>query len=120
MGGCKVLVSLVTSTLPTAHLCSPPQLQRVVPEVCRAQLSAPGVTGIKDTSSAFFFVFHLLGLLIVSTVWGCTSQLDPLWHEHPAHPRSSWQSNAAFWAWECFLGLADLRLPLKTLPGCFL
>lgn len=25
-----------------------------------------GVTGIKDTSSAFFFVFHLLGLLIAS------------------------------------------------------
>lgn len=120
MGGCKVHVSLVTSTSPIVHICSLPRLQRAVPEVCRAQLSAPGTTGIEDTSSAFFFVFHLLRLLIVSTVGGCTSQLDPLWHEHPSHGGSSWQSNAVFWAWKSFLGLADLRLPLKTLPGCFL
>ena len=67
------------SPLPTTAAASHRSQGR---EVCGARLSPPGVAGIKDTSSAFFFVFHLLRLFIASTVWGCTSRPAPL----PAAP----------------------------------
>lgn len=133
---------LVPSASPVARLRSPPLLQSAVQgrevcgaercvepggvrsqEVCGARLSLPGAAGIKDTSSAFFFVFHLLRLFVASTVWGCTSRPAPLplaLAELLSIPLAPGESDTGFWVWKCCPELADLHSPLKSLPACFL
>lgn len=124
---------LVPAASPIAHLRSPPLLQSALQgwrcaeprgawsqEVCGARLSLPGAAGIKDTSSAFFFVFHLLRLFVASTVWGCTSRPAPLplaLAELLSIPLAPGERDTACWVWKCCPGLADLHSPLKSLPA---
>lgn len=97
-GGCR--------WLRTGPICS----SGAGPEVCGAWLSPLGAAGIKDTSSAFFFVFHLLRPFIASTVWGCTSWPAPLLAAPveplsiPLAPGAAGESNTAFLGMEMLSG----------------
>lgn len=108
MGRCEVHVQLVprcwcmSVAQDRSHPSRPSAVSGAGLEVCGAWLSPLGAAGIKDTSSAFFFVFHLLGPFIASTVWGCTSWPAPLMAAPveplsiPLAPGAAGESNTAF------------------------